>query len=131
LKILNKLTSQKCIDVDSLLGLIYRVVVSDVVEDSECTIVPPSSGLKAACPAETSAPNNKPLRKPQISNKPKSKIGVLRFNHYLSLEKSKQNNALIFSCYMNQTTGVRFPAEAIDFSLLHSVKSGSGAHPSC
>jgi hypothetical protein len=27
------------------------------------------------------------------------------------------------------TAGVRFPAGARDFSLLHSVQNGSGAHP--
>jgi hypothetical protein len=27
------------------------------------------------------------------------------------------------------TVGVRFPAGASDFSLLHSVQTGSGAHP--
>jgi hypothetical protein len=27
------------------------------------------------------------------------------------------------------TAGVRFPAEARNFSLLHSVQTGSGAHP--
>jgi hypothetical protein len=27
------------------------------------------------------------------------------------------------------TAGVRFPAGARDFSVLHSIQSGSGAHP--
>jgi hypothetical protein len=53
-------------------------------------------------------------------------LNRFRLNLVLAIYKSRDSSVGIATGW---TTGVRFPAGARDFSLLHRVQTGSGAHP--
>jgi hypothetical protein len=54
--------------------------------------------------------------------------GGMEYNHLSILFLSRDSSVGIATgwCW---TDGIKFPTEAREFSLLHSVQTGSGAHP--